>query len=63
MRASELRGLAWANVDLEAGSIHIAQRADAWGNIGAPKSKAGKRKIPSDRINTLRALGRGMPGR
>jgi integrase len=46
MRASELRGLSWPDVDLDAGIIHVRQRADAWGHIGPPKSKAGKRDIP-----------------
>ena len=46
MRASEMRGLPWRDVDLEAGIIHVRQRADAWNNIGPPKSKAGKRDIP-----------------
>jgi integrase len=46
MRASELRGLIWANVDLEKGIIHVRQRAYAWGHIGKPKSKAGNRDIP-----------------
>lgn len=46
MWASELRGLPWRDVDLEAGIAHVRQRADAWNNIGPPKSKAGKRDIP-----------------
>lgn len=46
MRASELRGLAGANVDLKEGLIHVRQRADAWRRIGPPKSKAGARDIP-----------------
>lgn len=46
MRASELRGLRWSDVDVTKGEIHVRQRADAWRNIGAPKSKAGKRDIP-----------------
>ena len=46
MRASELRGLAWRDVNLDAGVVHVRQRADAWNNIGPPKSKAGKRDIP-----------------
>ena len=33
-------------MDLDAGVIHVRQRADAWGNMGPPKSKAGKRDIP-----------------
>jgi integrase len=46
MRASELRGLTWHDVDLDAGVIHVRQRADAWRNIGKPKSAAGSRDIP-----------------
>ena len=57
MRASELRGLSWSNVDLQAGVIHVRKRADAWGKIGNPKSKAGARDIPLPPlvINTLTA--------
>lgn len=46
MRASELRGLAWNNIDFDAGVIHVRQRADAYGIIGTTKTKAGKRDIP-----------------
>jgi len=46
MRASELRGLRWRDVDLDAGTIHVAQRANTWGTIGSPKSAAGRRDIP-----------------
>jgi integrase len=46
MRASELRGLCWRDVDLDAGLIHVRQRADAWRHIGPPKSAAGTRDIP-----------------
>jgi integrase len=46
MRASELRGLTWADVDFAAKVIHVRQRADQWGAIGSPKSKAGHRTIP-----------------
>jgi integrase len=57
MRLSELRGLVWRDVDLEAGIIHVRQRANAWGIMGPPKSKAGKRDIPLAPIvmNTLRS--------
>jgi integrase len=56
MRASELRGLTWNDVDLEAAIIHVRQRADAWLNIGPPKSAAGNREIPLApmAINALR---------
>jgi integrase len=46
MRASELRGLTWDEVDFESKVIHVRQRANLWGEIGAPKSAAGERAIP-----------------
>jgi integrase len=46
MRISEIRGLRWGDVDLNAGMIHVRQRATLWGRIGPPKSKAGSRDIP-----------------
>lgn len=46
LRASELRGLVWSALDLEKRTVTVYQRADAKGKIGAPKSKAGFRKIP-----------------
>jgi integrase len=46
LRASELRGLTWANVDLKAGELHVSQRMDRYGTIGAPKSEAGDRTVP-----------------
>jgi integrase len=56
MRASELRGLRWEDVDLDAKLIHVHQRADAWGTMGAPKSEAGERTIPMTPMvaNTLK---------
>ena len=56
MRASELRGLTWSHVDLEQGVIRVRQRADRYGKLGSPKSKAGRRDIPLAPmvINTLR---------
>ncbi len=46
LRSSELRGLRWKDIDLAAGTITVRQRADQWGQIGPPKSEAGKRTIP-----------------
>lgn len=56
LRASELRGLRWQDVNLEEGRLSVAQRADAWLHIGPPKSAAGKRDIPLTpmTINALR---------
>src|SRR5207248_447854 len=46
LRASELRGLRWSDVDLKAGELHVRQRADRWNKIGPPKSEAGRRTVP-----------------
>jgi integrase len=46
LRASELRGLTWGDVDLDAMVIRVRQRADRWDRIGALKSAAGRREIP-----------------
>jgi len=46
MRASELRGLSWAGVDLDRNEIRVYQRADRFNRIGPPKSVAGERTIP-----------------
>jgi integrase len=46
MRSSELRGLTWDDVDFARNIILVRQRADHWGEIGAPKSAAGHREIP-----------------
>ncbi len=46
LRPSELRGLRWRDIDLAAGTVTVRQRADQWGQIGPPKSEAGKRTIP-----------------
>lgn len=56
MRASELRGLTWADVDLDKAQIHVRQRADKYHVIGMPKSDAGQRTIPVTPmvVNTLR---------
>ncbi|MGA0565098.1 tyrosine-type recombinase/integrase [Ancylobacter sp. VNQ12] len=56
MRASELRGLTWADVDLDKAQIHVRQRADKYHVIGMPKSDAGQRTIPLTPmvVNTLK---------
>jgi integrase len=56
MRASELRGLSWRDVDFDKVVIHVRQRADRFNAIGSPKSEAGHRTIPLTPIvvNTLR---------
>jgi integrase len=46
LRASELRGLRWSDVDLKNCVLHVRQRADRYGKIGSPKSKAGHRTVP-----------------
>lgn len=56
LRASELRGLRWADVDFDARQINVNQRADASHRIGKLKSKAAYRSIPCPPIviNALR---------
>lgn len=56
LRASELRGLRWDDVDLDRAELTVRQRADGWGRIGSPKSDAGKRTIPLAPmvVNTLK---------
>ncbi len=56
LRASELRGLRWADVDLSKGELHVRQRADCYNAIGKPKSELGERTVPLTPIvaNTLR---------
>src|ERR1700751_2182155 len=41
MRASELRGLTWDDVEFARKVVHVRQRANLWGEIGAPKPAAG----------------------
>ena len=56
LRASELRGLRREDVDFKRGVIQVQQRADRYGQIGHPKSDAGKRTVPVPPmvLNTLR---------
>jgi integrase len=46
LRASELRGLSWSQVDLKVKTLTVDRRADAKNQIGRPKSAAGSRMIP-----------------
>jgi integrase len=56
LRASELRGLRWVDVDLKRAVLHVRQRADRYRQIGHPKSAAGERTVPLPPllVNTLR---------
>ena len=46
LRASELRGLTWHDLDLDGAEVTVNQRADRYGLIGPPKSEAAYRSIP-----------------
>ena len=46
LRASEIRGLRWSDLDLAKKVLHVRQRADRYNQIGQPKSEAGEREIP-----------------
>ena len=56
LRASELRGLRWQDIDFKKAELHVRQRADAYNTIGAPKSESGERAvpIPPTTLNALR---------
>lgn len=56
LRASELRGLRWADIDFDARRLSLTQRADASHKIGRLKSKAAYRSIPCPPmvLNSLR---------
>ena len=64
LRASELRGLRWANVDLSKGVIHVVERADRYGTIGATKSDSSNRTVPMPKavVNALREWKLAHPG-
>jgi len=47
MRASELRGLTWKNVDFKNKQIHVSQRLDRYLQMGTTKTAAGDRTIPT----------------
>jgi integrase len=60
MRASELRGLRWSDVNLKSSTptVTVRQRADRYNSIGLPKTRAGQgRIIPLGPLaaNTLKA--------
>lgn len=46
LRASELRGLRWVDIDLKNAELYVRQRADRFGEIGTPKTSSSTRKIP-----------------
>jgi integrase len=56
LRASELRGLRWEDVDVDKRELYVRQRADRFNEIGKPKSESGERTVPLTPIvaNTLR---------
>ena len=47
LRASEIRGLAWRDVDLPGETIHVRQRADHRCVLGSPKSAEARRRSRS----------------
>lgn len=51
LRLSEVRGLPWKSVNLDAATVTITQRADATGAIGQPKTANSYRTLPiPDRV-------------
>jgi integrase len=56
LRASELRGLRWEDVNLKHGKVTVKQRADRFNTLGPPKSATSHRTLPIGQmvVNTLR---------
>jgi len=56
LRASELRGLRWADVVFKKQELHVRQRADRFNTIGQTKSSSSQRTVPLPPIvvNTLK---------
>jgi integrase len=63
LRASELRGLRWDDVDFNRAILTVRQRADRWNKMGSPKSDSGKRDVPLAPmvVNALREWGLACP--
>lgn len=55
LRASELRGLLWEDIDFKRGTMHVCQGADEYNEIGPTKSETSNRTIPIP-PSTLAAL-------
>ena len=65
LRASELRGLRWEDVDLKKNELHVRQRADRYNEIGSPKSEDSERTVPFGGFvaNTLKEWKLKHPGK
>jgi integrase len=46
LRLGELLGLQWQHIDLDAGVIYVRQQWTKYGEITAPKTKKGRRRVP-----------------
>ena len=46
LRASEIRGLRWADIDFKKSELHVTQRADRFNTIGNPKTEDSERTVP-----------------
>ncbi len=65
LRASELRGLRWEDIDFKKAELHVHQRADRYQAVGKPKTEAGDRTVPlpSKLVAVLREWKLKCPGR
>ena len=56
LRAGELRGLRWRDVDFKACEVHVRKRASRYCKIGSPKSESSRRSVPIEPKILLPAL-------
>ena len=63
LRASELRGLRWKDVDFKHSELHVQQRADRFNAIGMPKSRASVRRSGSARACSTNSSTGNWPAR
>lgn len=56
LRASEVRGLRWSDVDFRANELHVRQRVDEYNTVGELKSESSARTLPLDPAVMVPAL-------
>ena len=55
LRASELRGLRWKDIDLKKGELHVHQRADRFTRSASPSPRPANAWFPSESLSSTRS--------